>query len=175
MRKTRAVLLGTALCLVWAGCEERDRNPFVISGGVGPGRLEGLWTGSAEITAAERTTPMIGTSVQDGFAFPVSLELGFDRRFTLRSFGYPTSGSPNEDRRFCSGVYAVRGNAIEFFPNDVCPALPLFRYNMGRSFPSGLELEARTRPGLPGQVYNEATSVRVHFHLRRDVRFDPDD
>src|SRR5690606_17821055 len=92
MRKTRAVLLGTAPCLVWAGCEERDRNPFVISGGVGPGRLEGLWTGSAEITAAERTTPMIGTSVQDGFAFPVSLELGFDRRFTLRSFGYPTSG-----------------------------------------------------------------------------------
>src|SRR5690606_3499540 len=24
MRKTRAVLLGTALCLVWAGCDERD-------------------------------------------------------------------------------------------------------------------------------------------------------
>lgn len=172
MRTTRAVLLGIALCFVWAGCDEREFTPFIARAGFDPALVDGLWTGTAAITSAERTTPFTGTTgaVTDGFAFPVALELRFDRSFTLRSFGYPIVGAPTEDKRFCSGVFSVSGNTIAFFPNDICPALPLSRFTIGRSFPRGLELDARTRPATPGHVFGEAVSIRVHFHLELEAR-----
>jgi len=174
MRTTRAVVLGIALCLAGAGCDEHELTPFFPRAGFEPAALDGLWTGHAEITSAERTTTFAGSGVQDGFAFPVALELDRDRRFTLRSFGYPIVGAPTEDKRFCRGVFAVRGNAIEFFPDDVCPALPLSRYTIGRSFPRGLQLEASTRPVRPGQFFGESVSLRVRFVLERETRFDRD-
>jgi len=175
MRTTRAVLLGIALCLVGAGCDEHDITPFIGVVGFDPAPLDGLWTGVGEITSAERTTPVTGTdAVRDGFAFPVALELHRDREFTLRSFGYPIIGAPTEEQRFCRGVFAVRGNTIEFFPDDVCPALPLYKYTIGRSFPRGLELEARTRPTVPGRVFGESVSIRVRFDLQREARRDRD-
>ncbi len=175
MRTTRAVVLGIALCLAGAACEEHEITPFFPLAGFDPPALDGLWTGSAEITSAEHTTPFVGTgAVQDGFAFPVALELDRDRTFTLRSFGYPIVGAPTEDQRFCKGVFAVRGNTIEFFPDDVCPALPLHRYTIGRSFPRGLALEARTRPVVPGRFFGESVSIRVRFNLELEARRDRD-
>lgn len=169
MGTTQRLLLGIALCLVWAGCDERDRNPFVVPVRVGSAGLVGLWTGHAEITSAEGVSRLTGTgTIQNGFAFPVALELRADRLFTLRSFGYPIVGASAGDKRFCSGVFALEGSRIEFFPDDVCPALPLHRFTIGGWFPDGLELEAATRPALPGQVFGEAASVRVRFRLQRD-------
>src|SRR5690606_23766624 len=164
MRTTGAVVLGIALCLAGAGCDEHEITPFTPLAGFEPDALDGLWTGRAEITSVERAGTGSGPGgVQDGFAFPVALELDRDRRFVLRSFGYPAAGAPREDARFCGGVFAVDGNAIEFFPDAVCPALPLHRYTIGRSFPRGLHLEARTRPLLPGQFFGDAASIRVRF------------
>jgi len=175
MRTTRAMVLGIALCLAGAGCDEHDITPFLPLAGFEPAALDGLWTGYEEITSAERTTPAVGPgTVQDGFVFPVALELDRDRTFVLRSFGYPIAGAPREDARLCRGVYAVDGNAIAFFPNDVCPALPLSRYTIGRSFPRGLQLEARTRPLKPGQFFGESASIRVRFSLELEARRDKD-
>jgi len=175
MRTTGAVVLGIALCLAGAGCDEHEITPFTPLAGFEPDALDGLWTGRAEITSVERAGTGSGPGgVQDGFAFPVALELDRDRRFVLRSFGYPAAGAPREDARFCRGVFAVDGNALEFFPDDVCPALPLHRYTIGRSFPGGLHLEARTRPLLPGQFFGDAASIRVRFDLERETRGDRD-
>ncbi|HEX7090663.1 MAG TPA: hypothetical protein VF192_11055 [Longimicrobiales bacterium] len=169
MGTTQRLLLGIALCLVWAGCDERDSTPFIVRAPVGSDRLLGLWTGHAEITSVEDALRPTGTgTVQGGFAFPVALELRPDRLFTLRSFGYPIVGASAGDKRFCSGVFALQGSRIEFFPDDACPALPLHRFTIGGWFPDGLELEAATRPALPGQVFGEAASVRVRFRLERN-------
>ena len=169
MGTTQRLLLGIALCLVWAGCDERDGDLFILPVRIGARGLAGLWTGHAEITSVEDAPrPTLAGATQRGFAFPVALELRADRVFTLRSFGYPIVGASAEDERFCSGVFALEGNRIEFFPDDVCPALPLHRFTIGGWFPDGLELVAATRPALPGQVFGDEASVRVRFRLQRD-------
>ncbi len=134
-----------------------------------PVELAGLWTGVEEIRGgvAGFGDAFHGDGFGDGFTFPVALTLRADRRFELRSFGYPVGGN-GSGNELCAGVYAAEGRTLRFFPNTDCPALPLHQYTIGRFLPDGLTLRSSTRSGLVGSTGSGAAAVEVTIRVERD-------
>lgn len=132
-RSIWAIVIG----LVASGCDGEGPEGIVIGDPV-EHELAGLWTGTEAITTQGDASSRVQ---DDGFQFAVSLMLEKDRRFTLRTFDFPVDGG---EGRLCKGVYRATGRDLEFFPDSFCRALPLHRYTVGRSFPDGLTLEARS-------------------------------
>lgn len=161
--------LSALLVLALAACEAGDVPEGIVFLDPKAEELAGLWTGSEEITGTGDVASNFGRGDRNeaGFSFPVSLVLRVDRTFVLRSFNFPTSGN-GEAERLCEGVFRARDRTLEFFPNTACRALPLNRYTIGRFFPDGLLLEARTGAALPVSGAEEVGDIRVRIRVERD-------
>lgn len=153
-RSITVVLLG-----VLAGCEPGSE---LIFGESNPGDVVGFWVGEEEITTAE--DPGSGATLgQQGFSFPIALQLRSDGRFRLTTTNFPAEYG-NEASRRCDGVYDRTGRSIEFFADRACRALPLARYTLGRTLPRGLTLNASTASLT---AFSPAT-IRVRIRLSRE-------
>ena len=147
------LLLCAGALLLTTGCDVEPTHVFASE--PSNTRLEGVWTGTEQIS-----------TVQDNmtFSFPVVLQLDADGRFTLFTSNYPASYSDNTDRT-CSGVYTRSGNSIAFYPRESCRALPLTSFTLGRVLPGGITMEARTS-SIPSSMGNYV-SIRVLIRLDR--------
>jgi hypothetical protein len=126
--------------------------------------LTGVWSGTEEITTDDDITSNVnfpGTT-QGGFDFPVVINFGTDGRFTLHTANFPTSYQYDEDRT-CSGVYTHTNSTVQFFPSSLCRALPMTKFTLGRTLPSGISLEARTNTS--GSAMASYASVHVRIFL----------
>lgn len=144
-RRVRAVVtvLVVGVMMGWVACDDGDHPEGWMFLAPGSEELAGLWTGQAVIAGS--TTGGVGSSGElGGVRFPISLDLHRNREFTLRTVGYPVSGS-NTEARTCTGVYRVSARQLEFFPNAACRALPLYRYTIGRYAPDGLTLRGEAQ------------------------------
>lgn len=146
--------IAAVACGVWAiGCGG-DAPEGILVEDPTEWELAGVWTGTEAITSrgdASSTVP------SDGFHFPVSLVLEKDRRFTLRTFDFPVDGG---EGRSCEGVFRASDRELEFFPDATCRALPLHRYTVGRFFPDGLTLDARSGA-------SSGADIRVRIRVER--------
>ncbi|HEX7051558.1 MAG TPA: hypothetical protein VF188_15230 [Longimicrobiales bacterium] len=152
MRIAAACALGV---LAVAACETGEATTGIVFLDPSSESLVGRWAGVEEI-GGER-----GVAVR----FPVTLSLGADRRFVLRTVGFEVSDGA--DARFCAGVFRLEGNLLEFFPDAACRALPIARFVVGRSFPDGLTLEGSTGRG-GGNPEFRGVDVRVRIVVERD-------
>jgi len=146
-----------ALALVLPGCDGEG----VLVFGLDEEDLAGVWVGVEEITGTGDAVAAPG----HGFSFPVALELEADGEFVLRSFGFPVEEAGGD--RVCRGIFRVDGSTMRFFPNDLCRALPLNRYTIGRSAPDGLILEASTLQAM-GEPDAGGADIRVRIRVERD-------
>lgn len=127
-------------------------------------QLSGVWTGVEEITTDEDIASNINFPGTNGFSFPVVIQFDGNGRFTLITSNYPVSYI-NDAARSCSGVYTQTNSSIAFYPSEVCRALPMSKYTMGRELSGGISFEARTNTsGSPMANY---ASVHVRFHLKK--------
>jgi hypothetical protein len=118
-----AVLAGAPLAL--AACDDARLASVNVGGGAGSAEASdviGFWTGDATLSTAFGAPG-------DGETYRIALSLGQGGWFTLRSDYPPASGETRPIRR-CDGVYSVRHGVIEFFADDLCPALPLTRLSV---------------------------------------------
>ena len=128
--------------------------------------LQGSWAGVEEITTAQDNASNIGYSDSDrGYSFPVVINFESNNRFTLFTSGYPASYDNTTDRT-CSGAYTRTSTTITFFPSKSCRALPMTKYNIGRTLPSGVTLEARSN--TVGNSSASYLTMRVFIKLARD-------
>jgi hypothetical protein len=161
MRLSRTILPVLAVSVVVA-CDDRPTHVFVEFPSFE--QLTGTFVGTGEITNDTDISwnPTYGQA--GGFAFPVVIQFdGLNRTFVLRTANFSTSFN-NEEDRICAGIFTKDSNTIEFFPNQLCRALPLTKFTIGRTLPDGLNLDARTGPAI-----NQSQSfvdMRVRYVLR---------
>lgn len=155
MRRNLAIF-GTMACILSLACE--PVNEVVVFEEPTQEQLEGRWSGTTEITAAND----IGSTGR-GIVFPVVLDLRKGGRFNLVTSNYPTSYT-DESLRTCEGTWVRRGAMLELFSFEACRALPVSRYAVGRTLPDGLTLDASTQTA---PTYTPA-SIRVSIRLVRD-------
>lgn len=150
--------------LALAACGDAPERVFFQQ--PAPQQLEGVWTGTEEITtdddlASNSTYSEYGK----GFSFPVVVQFDGRGRFHLWTGGFPTSYlDPSE--RSCSGVYTQSSASIRLLPSRQCRALPLTNFTLGRVLPTGITMEARTGASLSSLA--SYASIRVRFRLDRD-------
>lgn len=153
-----------AAAALLAGCGPEPTHVFF--GEPSESNLVGTWAGVEEITTAQDNASNIGYSDSDrGFSFPVVINFESNGRFELFTSGFPASYSDDEDRT-CRGVYTRNSTSISFFPSSTCRALPMTRYNIGRTLPGGVTLEARSN--VVGNASASYMSMRVFIKLARD-------
>lgn len=161
MKRTLSAFAAAALL---AGCGPEPTHVFF--GEPSESNLVGTWAGIEEITTAQDNASNIGYSDSDrGFTFPVVIHFESDGRFTLFTSGYPTSSFDTEDRT-CSGAYTRNSTTITFFPSYSCRALPMSKFNVGRTLQGGVTLEARSN--VVGNASASYMSMRVFIKLARD-------
>lgn len=153
-----AALLSTAL----AACGPVPDHVFFQE----PSRaqLSGVWTGVEEITTDEDIASNINFPGTNGFSFPVVIQFDGNGRFILLTSNYPTS-YVNDAARSCSGLYTQSNSSIAFFPHEVCRALPMSKYTVGRELSGGISFEARTNTS--GSPLANYASVHVRFNLKQ--------
>lgn len=153
MRSIKQRLCGVAavavLPAVLSACEAGVDAITVGTGVVEAADLAGVWTGEAVLSPAF-------AAPGEGERYSVSLVLDQGGWFTLRSDYPPVSADPQPIRR-CDGVWTPRDGAIEFFPDHVCPALPMTLLS-ARGGGSWLNLEA---------FQMQPISVQLRMSLRR--------
>jgi hypothetical protein len=124
--------------------------------------MAGVWVGTGEITTDDDLAWNTTYGDTRGFSFPVVVQFDGEGHFMLQTANFPTSYN-NEAARSCSGAFAKSNASLQFFPSELCRALPLTKFTIGRILPSGISLEART-----GGALNQSTafvSMRVRFRL----------
>jgi hypothetical protein len=152
--------LPAVVLLALAACDDKPTHVFVES--PSQAHLSGVWTGVAEITTDDDLSWNTTYSDNRGFSFPVVIQFGDDGIFRLSTANFSTSYD-NEAARTCTGVYSKSNASLQFFPDELCRALPLTKFTIGRVLPGGITLEART-----GSTLNPAASfvsMRVRFRL----------
>jgi hypothetical protein len=160
----KRTLSAVAAAVVLAGCGPEPTHVFF--GEPSESNLVGSWAGVEEITTAQDNASNIGYSDSDrGFSFPVVINFEPNGRFTLFTSGYPASYTNDADRT-CSGAYTRNSTTISFFPASSCRALPMNKFNIGRTLPSGVTLEARSN--VVGNASASYLSMRVFIKLARD-------
>ena len=130
-------------------------------------QLSGVWSGTEEITTDNDITSnnnYPGTTA-GGFSFPVVISFDGNGRFTLYTANFPTSYRYEEERT-CTGVYTHANSVLQLYSGTQCRALPVSKYMLGRSLPSGIRLEARTNTS--GDPMASYASVHVIFTLTRE-------
>lgn len=161
MKRKIPAFLAAALL---AGCGPEPTHVFY--GEPSESNLVGTWAGIEEITTAQDNASNIGYSDSDrGFSFPVAINFESNGRFTLFTSGYPTSSIDSEERT-CSGAYTRNSTTISFFPVSSCRALPMTKFNIGRTLPGGVTLEARSN--AVGNASANYLTMRVFIKLARD-------
>lgn len=149
--------------LTLVACDDRPTHVF----GESPtqAQLSGVWTGTGEITTDDDLAWNTTYNDNRGFNFPVVIQFDEDGSFVLHTANFATSYD-NEAARTCSGVYSKSNATLNFFPGELCRALPLTKFTIGRTLPSGISLEARTGSTLsPSASY---VNMRVRFRLDPD-------
>jgi hypothetical protein len=131
-----------------------------------PQQLEGVWSGTEEITtdddlASNSTYSEYGK----GFSFPVVVQFDGHGRFMLWTGNFSTSYL-DPSARTCSGVYTQSNASIRLLPSEQCRALPLTNFTLGRVLPAGITMEARTGASLSSLA--TYASFRVRFRLDKD-------
>lgn len=169
MRARTILAAGLATAIAATGCDDDDGFDAIVAFGPDLEDVVGFWTGVEEITGAGGAAAilLIGDQYQSGFRFPVALELRIDRSFVLRSFAVAVRDAGENDR-VCTGVYAIDGNTLKFFPNELCRPLPLSAYTIGRFAPDGLILEANTRAPVLLSGDPAVGDIRVRIRVERD-------
>lgn len=155
--------VAAALCLAVAACGPRPDTIFPEE--PSDDVISGVWTGTEEITTENDITSNVTFPGNAGFSFPVMIQFDGSNRFTLFTTNYATS-PVDEAARSCSGVFTHRNNTLQFFPFEQCRALPMSKYTLGRTLPSGITLEARTNTSLSN--LSSYASVHVRFNLERE-------
>lgn len=128
-------------------------------------KLIGVWSGIEEMTTAEDLGSNTNFPGTPGFSFPVIITFDANNRFTLVTSNFPTSYRYEEDRT-CSGVYSRSGYMISFFPTQLCRALPMSKFTIGRELSGGISFDARSNMSTSSMA--NYTSMYVRFNLVRE-------
>lgn len=156
----RFPILATLAATVLVACDDKPTHVFIEA--PSQAQLSGVWTGTGEITTDDDLAWNTTYGDDRGFSFPVVIQFDGNGKFLLSTANFSTSYN-NGSARTCSGVYSKSNATLQFFPGELCRALPLTRFTIGRTLPSGLSLEART-----GSAINSSASfvnMRVRFRL----------
>jgi hypothetical protein len=158
MKQARFLPALAVLALV--ACDDKPTHVFAES--PSQAQLDGVWTGVAEITTDDDLAWNTTYNDNRGFSFPVVIQFSGDGTFRLSTANFSTSYD-NEAARTCGGVYSKSNSTLQFFPDELCRALPLTKFTIGRVLPSGITLEARTGSTLSPSA--SFVSMRVRFRL----------
>lgn len=157
------MVLVAVLAAGLSGCEHGADTDPLVTGSTEGEDLVGFWTGTERLAGMDDEVRGVDRGQEEAFSFRVALRLRANQTFRFWAFNFPVGAQT--EQRVCEGVWEREGRILEFFPETVCRPLPLSRYAIGRFFPDGLTLEARTNAGPGGPA---AGSIRVRIRLERD-------